>query len=261
MVRDDRRMPLREHLNELRRTLIRCSLVLVVLIFVGIAFDDALLRFMCQPWLKVREALSPPNGARDPGALTYISAGEGMMSALRVSFLFSVAVGAPFFIWELWRFIGVGLLPKERRAVRNAFLPGLLLFLVGLWFGFEILLPVGLQAMVSYISPDIAVSNVTLGNYLQLVVSMTLIMGAVFELPLIMWAVVRAGLVSRATLSKSRRAVIVGAAVLAAVITPTTDAINMLLVFFPLILLFELGLILCRMAERRQDRLDEGQLG
>ena len=261
MVREDRRMPLREHLNELRRTLIRCALVLVVLIFVGIAFDDALLRFMCEPWFKVREALSPPNGPRDPGPLSYISAGEGMMSALRVSFLFSVAVGAPFFIWELWRFIGVGLLAKERRAVRSAFLPGLILFLVGLWFGFEILLPVGLQAMVNYISPDIAVSNVTLGNYLSLVVSMTLIMGGVFELPLVMWAIVRTGLVSRATLAKSRRAVIVGAAVFAAVITPTTDAVNMLLVFFPLLILFELGLLLCRMAERKRAKKDDEDLG
>jgi sec-independent protein translocase protein TatC len=209
----------------------------------------------------VRAALAPPNGPRDPGPLSYISAGEGMMSALRVSFLFSVAVGAPFFIWELWRFIGVGLLAKERRAVRSAFLPGLVLFLVGLWFGFEILLPVGLQAMVNYISPDIAVSNVTLGNYLSLVVSMTLIMGGVFELPLVMWAIVRTGLVSRATLAKSRRAVIVGAAVFAAVITPTTDAVNMLLVFFPLLILFEFGLLLCRMAERKRDKKDDEELG
>ena len=257
MVREDRRMPLREHLNELRRTLIRCSLLLVVLLFVGIAFDDVLLRFMYEPWAKTREALSPPNGPRDPGPLVYISAGEGMMSALRVSFLFSVAGGAPFFIWELWRFIGVGLLAKERAAVRRAFLPGLALFLAGLWFGFEVLLPLGLPAMVNYISPDIAVSSVTLGNYLSLVVSMTLIMGAVFELPLIMWAGVRAGIVERATLARSRRAVVIGAAVFAAVITPTTDAINMLLVFFPLLVLFELGLVLCLLAERARARAEK----
>ena len=88
MVRDDRRMPLREHLNELRRTLIRCAFVLVLLLFVGIYFDDVLLRFMYEPWAAVRAALTPPNGPRDPGPLSYISAGEGMMSALRVSFLF-----------------------------------------------------------------------------------------------------------------------------------------------------------------------------
>jgi sec-independent protein translocase protein TatC len=256
MVRDDHRMPLREHLNELRRTLIRCSIVMVVLLVVGVAFDDRLLRFLCEPWDKVREALSPPNGARDPGVLTCISVGEGMMAALKVSFLFSVAVGAPFFIWELWRFIGVGLLPKERSAVRRAFLPGLLLFLVGLWFGFEVVLPVGLAAMVSYLPPDIAVSNVTLGSYLGLVISMTLIMGAVFEVPLIMWAGVRAGIIERATLARSRRAVIVGAALLAAIITPSTDAVNMLLVFVPMLMLFELGLILCRGAERGRARAE-----
>lgn len=260
MVREDQRMPLRQHLNELRLTLIRCAIALVLLLFVGIFFDDALLRFFCQPWFKVRAALAPPAGPRDPGPLTYISAGEGMMSALRVSFLFAVVVGGPYFLWELWRFIGVGLKPRERAAVRRVFFPAVLLFVAGLWFGFEMLLPVGLQAMVTYVAPDIAVSGVTLGNYLQLVISMTLIMGGVFELPLVMWAVVRAGFVSRKTLAKSRRAVVLGCAVFAAVITPTTDAINMLLVFIPMLALFELGLILCLSAEAARKRAAERDL-
>ena len=254
MVREDQRMPLRQHLNELRLMLIRCAIGLVVLLFVGIAFDDPLLRFMCQPWFKVREAMKPPLGPRDPGPLTYISPGEGMMCALRVSFLFAVVVGAPYFLWELWRFIGVGLKPRERAAVRRVFFPAVILFAIGLWFGFELLLPVGLQALVSYINTDIAVSSVTLGSYIQLVVSLTLIMGAVFEMPLLMWAVVRAGIISRKTLAKSRRAVVLGCAVFAAVITPTTDAVNMLLVFFPMLALFELGLILCLSAEAARKR-------
>ncbi len=254
MVRDDLRMPLRVHLNELRLTLIRCAVVMTVLLFVGIAFDQQLLEFLNEPWRKTRAALTPPLGPRDPGPLSYIGPGEGMLAALRVSFLFSVFVGSPYFLWELWRFIGVGLLPKERAAVRRGFIPGVLLFLGGLAFGFEVLLPIGLPAMVNYLDPAIAVSSLTIGNYYSFVVTMTLIMGLVFELPLVMWAIVRAGLIQRATLAGSRKLVVLGSAVFAAVITPSTDPWSMLLVLGPMLLLYEVGLVLCRAAERGRER-------
>jgi sec-independent protein translocase protein TatC len=260
MVREDHRMPLREHLNELRIMLIRCAIVLVVLLVAGLYFDEQLLRIMCEPWTKTRDAMVAA-GSRDPGALSYLSPGEGMMAALRVSFLAAVAVGAPYFLWELWRFIGVGLNAKERGAIRLVVLPGVILFLAGLWFGFEVLLPVGLQAMVNYLPPDIAVSSVTLNNYLGLVIALTLIMGGVFELPLVMWAVVRAGLIERRTLGKSRRIVVLGLALFSALVTPTTDAVNMLLVFVPMLGLWELGLLACILAERSRKRAAARQLG
>jgi sec-independent protein translocase protein TatC len=261
MVREDRRMPLREHLNELRLTLIRCAIVLVALLCVGLYFDEHLLKFMCEPWTATRAALAPPHGPRDPGALSYLSPGEGMMAALRVSFLAAVAFGAPYFLWEMWRFIGVALKPKERAAIRAVVVPGVLLFLVGLWFGFRILLPLGLSAMVNYLPPDIAVSSVTLNNYLGLVIALTLIMGAVFELPLVMWAVVRTGLMERKTLASSRRAVLLGIALFSALVTPTTDAVNMLLVFVPMIGLFELGLLACIPAARARAAAQARELG
>lgn len=258
MVREDQRMPLRMHLNELRLTLIRCALVLVALLFVGIFFDQQLIEFLNQPWERTREALRPPNGPRDPGTLTYIGVGEAMIAALRVSFLFAVFVGSPYFLWELWRFIGVGLLPRERAAVRMGLFPAVLLFLGGLAFGFEVLLPLGLPAMVNYLDPEIAVSNVTLGNYLGFVVTMTLVMGLVFELPLVMWAIVRAGLVERGSMARSRKLVVLGSALFAALITPSTDAWSMLLVLGPMLVLFELGLVLCIPAERARERAARG---
>jgi len=254
MVRDDVRMPLREHLNELRRTLIRCAVVFVLLMFVGIAIDHQLLEFLNEPWARTRAALAPPNGPRDPGPLTYIGPGEGMLAALRVSFLFAVFAGSPFFLWELWRFIGVGLLPRERAAVRRGFVPAVFLFVGGLAFGFEVLLPLGLPAMVNYLDPSLAVSSVTIGNYYGFVVTMTLIMGLVFELPLVMWAIVRAGLIERRTLATSRKVVVLGSAIFAAVITPSTDPWSMLLVLGPMLLLYEVGLLLCLTAERARER-------
>jgi sec-independent protein translocase protein TatC len=173
---------------------------------------------------------------------------------VRVAFLFSVFAGSPYFLWELWRFIGVGLLPRERAAVQRGFIPAVFLFLGGLTFGFEVLLPLGLPAMVNYLPPEIAISSVTIGNYYSFVVTMTLIMGLVFELPLVMWAIVRAGLIARRTLATSRKVVVLGSAVFAAAITPSTDVWSMLLVLGPMLLLYEVGLLLCLTAESSRER-------
>src|SRR5262249_28195266 len=131
---EDRRMPLREHLNELRRTLIRAAIVLAALFAVGVVFSTPIMHFVCQPWTKCRTDLAAA-GARDPGPLVYLGPAEGMITVFQVAFLASIIVGAPYYLWELWSFVGVGLLPRERSAVLKAFFPAVLLLLSGIAFG------------------------------------------------------------------------------------------------------------------------------
>ena len=257
-MREDQRMPLREHLDELRRTLVRCAVVYLALFVAGLVFEKQLLDFLWIPWRTTRADLVAA-GLRDPGPLQYISAAEGMVTALKASFAAAALVGAPFYLWELWRFIGVGLVEKERRAIRRAFFPGLVLMVAGLGFGYFVLLPYGLEYLVSYLDPELAVANVTLTAYFKFVASLTLLMGFVFELPLVMWAVARAGLVGARTLSKSRRIAILMIAVFAAVMTPP-DVVSMLLVSVPMIGLYEVGLLLARMADSARARADARRL-
>jgi sec-independent protein translocase protein TatC len=246
-------MPLRQHLQELKLCLIRCTAAVVVLFVVGVMFEAPLLRFIWEPWTQTRAACLL-SGERDPGPLTYIGPAEGMVTALKVSFLFAVVVGAPFILWELWSFIGVGLKPKERRAILRAFLPGVFLLICGLAFGYRILLPTGLQYLVTYMPPELAVSSVTVSNYLKFVTNLTVIMGFVFETPLVMWAIVRAGLIRVETLAKSRKVAVIVILVFAAAATPGSDPVTMMLVAGPMLALYEVGLLLGRSAERTRAR-------
>jgi sec-independent protein translocase protein TatC len=222
--------------------------VFLALFFGGIYAGSPLLDFVTLPWEQTRTALATA-GAHDPGPLITIGPAEGMVFSLRVAFLAACIVGAPFYLWELWRFIGVGLLPNERAAVRRAFLPAVLLLCVGLGFGFLVLLPLGLQYLVTYLPPEKALPQVTVSMYLSFVTTLTLVMGIVFETPLIMWAVVRGGLVGTDTLRRSRKIAILAMLAFAAVATPP-DPLSMIFVAVPMIALYEVGLVVARRAER-----------
>ncbi|HTE06143.1 MAG TPA: twin-arginine translocase subunit TatC [Planctomycetota bacterium] len=255
----DRRMPLREHLQELKLCLIRCTLVIVALFVVGVIFEKPLLDFIWIPWNQARQ-MCVDAGAQDPGRLTYLGPAEGMMQALKVSFFYAVVVGAPFLLWELWHFIGVGLKDSERRAILKAFAPGVLLLIAGMAFGYIYLLPTGLFYLLTYLDPKLAVSSVTLPLYLDFVTTLTMVMGFVFETPLVMWAVVRAGLIRVATLRKSRRVAVIAILVFAAAATPGSDLVSMFLVAGPMLALFEIGLILGQGAEKARARAGGARL-
>ena len=194
-------MTLRDHLNELRRTLVRSAIVMAVLFALGIVFDHVLLEFVWAPWNETREAFRAA-GKLDPGPLIFLGPASGMVAAFRVAFLAALILGSPYYLWELWRFIGAGLLFRERSAVRRAFLPGVALLLVGMAFGYKYLLPTTLSYLLDYIDPGLAVAQVTVDEYLGFVIALTMIMGFVFETPLIMWAVARAGLMKSSTMGK-----------------------------------------------------------
>ncbi|HZL98623.1 MAG TPA: twin-arginine translocase subunit TatC [Planctomycetota bacterium] len=259
-MRPDQRMPLRQHLIELRGSLLRCFAALVVTSAVAFYWNAELLEFVIGPWTTAR-AGALAAGYPDPGLLTVIGPAEGMVFALRVAFLFGMLAAAPVILWELWRFIGVGLLAEERRLVHLIFFPALLLFAAGVVFGWLALLPVTLQVLATYLDPAQFRSNVTVSQYFSFVSLLTLVMGFVFETPLVMWSLVRVGLVGAAALRKARRIAMLVALFLSAVLTPTTDAVTMLFVAVPMIVLYEVGLLAAIHAQRRRERAGERRLG
>ena len=118
---------------------------------------------------------------------------------------------------------------------------------------FGVVVPIALPVLMSWVPADIATPTVTLQEYLSLLQVLTLLLGVVFELPILMWLVVRAGLVEVATLSASRRVSILVMLMAAAMLTPP-DVVTQLLVVAPMIVLYEIGLILARRAEKARER-------
>lgn len=248
---DEGRMPLGQHLDELRGCLLRSVVVLFVLFLVGFYVSTPLMKFVIIPWDSARESVLA-GGGTDPGTLTMIKPTEGILFTMKVAVWFALLVGGPFMLYQLWSFVAVGLHLHEKRAVYKSLPFSLLLFFGGLSFGFFALVPLALPILITWVPEDLARPTITLAEYFGTVSTLTLLMGFVFQLPLVMWLLVRAGLVEAEWLGSSRRMAIMIMLVFAAIMTPP-DAITQVLVVLPMVVLFEVGLFLARKAQKARD--------
>lgn len=170
---------------------------------------------------------------------------------LKVSFIAALFFASPYILFELWWFIGAGLYPAERRYVLT-FLPlSALLFIVGLLFGYFILVPIGLSFLANYGGPEI-LNAFTLDHYLSLCITLTLLLGVVFELPLLMIFTCRIGVATPEGFARYRKYSLLFAVVAAAFLTPP-DPATQLLMAGPLVFLYETGIWLSRIFGRPKE--------
>ncbi|MDT7924309.1 MAG: twin-arginine translocase subunit TatC [Chlorobiota bacterium] len=229
-----------EHLGELRRRLI--------LGLVGIAVGCVIAAVGAQ-WLVNTVLLYPAHRA---GLQLQNLRPFGMpMLYVKVVLVAGVILGAPFALYQLWRFVAPGLYQHERRWVRRMTLWSSLCFLLGVAFAYAVLLPAMLGFAASFSSEQIrTVVDVT--EYYGFVTTSVLLMGAVFELPVLMSIGAWAGIVRAEVLRRYRRHAAVLILIVAAVLTPTPDPINQLIFAMPLYVLYEVSILVVRWIERRR---------
>ena len=192
----------------------------------------------------------------DPGPLRAIGMTEKFFAYLKTALLTAAILSAPVLLYQLWQFIGAGLYTRERLAVARTLPLSLGMFGLGLLFGFKVLVPVALDFLLSYGDPDLVEANVTVSSYLSLLFVLLFVMGLVFQVPLVMTVVARMGLVQPKTFRKNRKYFLLGAFVMAALLTPP-DYVTQLLVATPMVVLFELGILLSVLASRKRNRARE----
>ncbi|MCA8959898.1 MAG: twin-arginine translocase subunit TatC [Planctomycetes bacterium] len=200
----------------------------------------------------VRNHLEPLVGGEEEAAsrLHAFSYPEQFFSYLKVCFLVGLLLGLPWITIEMWRFVAAGLYPKERRAVAP-FIPLSLLGLVlGGVFAYTVIVPIGLTYLGSYGSQDLVEPTFRLSDYISLVTTLMVGMGLVFQLPLVMVFAARAGFASPEIYRRYRKYAIVGSLILASFLTPP-DVVTQLLMGGPLILLYEVGILVSAWLARR----------
>ncbi|NIV30932.1 MAG: twin-arginine translocase subunit TatC, partial [Anaerolineae bacterium] len=165
----------------------------------------------------------------------------------KVALLCGVILAMPFIVYQVARFIAPGLTKSEKRYLWVLVPGATLCFITGVAFAYFVMLPAALPFLGSFMA-DLIEQNWAIGEYLSFVTSLLFWIGVAFELPLFVYFLAKAGVIDAQTLSKNRKYAIIAIAVLAAVITPTVDPLNMALVMGPLIVLYELGVILARIA-------------
>lgn len=262
-------MTFMEHLEELRWTLVRSAIAIVVgmvaaFVAKDIVFDRIVLapkeasfityRVMCAigQRLGVDEALCIGDM---PFSLQNITMSGQFFTHLIVSFVVGLIVAFPFILWQFWRFIAPGLHPKERRSLSGVVVFASLLFLSGVAFGYFLLAPLSLQFFGAYQVSGSVQNAVALDSYIAMLTSVTLWTGVAFELPLVVVFLARIGLVSAAFLRSYRKHAFVIVLVVAAILTPP-DVVSQLIVSVPLMLLYEAGILMAARIERRQARME-----
>lgn len=242
MADDEARMTLMEHLEELRARLIKMVLALLVGTLVSTIFAKRILAF-----------LAAPLGERMPQAYAPTAP---MVMFFKVALVCGAALAMPVIVYQLLRFIIPGLTPQERRYL-YVIVPGAsICFLSGVAFAYFVMLRSAIPFLQGFLA-DIIEPNWTIEKYISLITALLFWTGVSFETPLLMAFLARLGIISPQMLSRFRRYAIVLIAIIAAAITPTIDPFNMLMVMGPLVMLYEAGIFLARLAYRPRSAASE----
>lgn len=165
---------------------------------------------------------------------------------MSTAFWLSVVVAVPYLLFEVWRFVGPALYPRERRGVIKALCLGTVMFYVGVLTGYFMVYPLTLRFLSGYELSAAIENQISLNSYIDNFMMLVLCMGLAFELPLVTWLLSLLGIVKKQTLRTYRRHAIVAVVVLAAIITPTGDPFTLAIVAIPLYLLYEFSILLIR---------------
>lgn len=224
------RMSFFDHLNELRTRLLWAFFAFITGTVISMFFADAVLRYLVSPYAERLVVLGPTGSV-----VTYF----------RVALMMGGIIGFPIILYQILLFVLPGLKTNEKRILIYSLPPVMVLFLIGVAFAWFILVPPAVGFLAGF-QTDIFRPEWTADQYIGFITALLFWMGVAFELPLVMFVLSLLGLVRVGMLIRQWRIAIVLSAVAAAVITPTVDPINMILVMGPLLMLYtiSIGLVL-----------------
>jgi sec-independent protein translocase protein TatC len=241
---DDSKMPLLDHLIELRKRLLWSLVTLAAAFCICLYFAEPIFGFLVQP---LREA--------GQGRLIYTDIFEGFITNLKVAFFAALMIAFPVIVTQMWRFVAPGLYANEKAALRPFLLMTPVLFTAGAALAYYVAMPIALKYLLTGFTGNVGgverEAMPAIGNYLSFVTKFLFGFGVAFLLPVLLILLERAGIVTRQQLQKGRRYAIVGVVAIAAVLTPP-DIISQLLLAVPLCLLYELAIVVIWFTEKKR---------
>lgn len=253
----DEKMPFTEHLTDLRKRIIVSLAALLIGFIACFSYSEEIFEVLILP-LKSEMSFSMhspfvsliPSKIKNP-SLVFLAPAEAFWMHMKVSFVAGLVLSLPIILHQFWKFISPGLLLKEKKYIGPFVVSASLLFLVGALFCFLLVLPFAMGFLLTYKTGSMT-PMLSVGNYVDFCLKFILAFGAVFELPIIIVLLTRMGIVTPKTLAKNRKYAILIAFIIAAILTPTPDAFNQTLMAVPMIVLYEVGILVSRLFVRKK---------
>ena len=253
------------HVEALRWVLIRCAIVVFGIAIAAFFFKDFVFdRIILAPchndfatytaFCRLGEWLSMPGLCPEIGNITIININLAaqLFTHLSISFYIGLIIGFPYLMVEFWLFASPALYPKERKPAVKGVFSFVFLFFLGLLTAYYLIFPLTLNFLGTY-QVSLSIENqISLNSYISTFLTLMLMMGLVFEMPIVAYFFAKIGLLKSSFLSKYRKFSIVIILIAAAFITPSTDVFTMILVAIPLQLLYELSRLVVKNVERRK---------
>ena len=238
-----------DHLDELRSVIIRTMVVTVVAAAVAFCLKEQLFDIVLAP--RSSDFITYRLMGVEPFSIHLMNTGltEQFMIHLKTAMYAGVLVALPYIVYLLFGFISPALYDTDRKYATLLCTSGYLMFMLGTLLNYFLIFPLTVKFLGTYqVSPDVA-NMLTLQSYMDTMLMMNLVMGIIFELPVVSWILGRMGLINAQMMRAMRRHAVVAILVVAAIITPTTDAFTLFIVALPIWLLYELSILIVKSSD------------
>jgi len=240
---EDSAMSLGDHLEELRARLIYAMLGIAVCAVLGFVFGKDIIYFIEAPYVKL---MGPE------ARLQTLAPADGFVSFIKIALITGLIFASPWVFYQLWMFIAAGLYPHEKKYVYMAAPFSAILFVAGAMFFIIVIAPLTIKFLVNFNQSFLGVqSRFTFAKYITFVSHLMLVFGLAFQTPTAIFFLNKTGIVSVKALSKSRKYVILGIVIVSAMATPP-DVISQISLSIPLYVLFEIGILLSYISNRKK---------
>lgn len=232
--RQDRDLPILVHIKELQKRLIISVCAVLIGFIIAYLFSGEIFKILFKPLMDLL-----PNNTKN---LYFTGIADPFFLFMKIAFVGGIFIASPVIFYQMWLFIRPALYENERRFTLLFVIFGTLFFVGGALFGYFLIFPSAFRFFLSF-GADYLSPIITINEYFSLSISLLLIFGVLFELPLIMFFLTALNILSVDFFKKYRRYSIIGIVIFAAIITPTTDAITLIMLSLPLMFLYEVGII------------------
>ncbi len=235
-----------EHLEELRRRLLICVAAVAIGFLVAYGFSEQIFLFLSHPLIQ-----SLPEGS----SFIFTGVTEAFFTYMKLAFFAGIFAASPVIIYQVWAFVAPGLYDREKRGILPFVVLAVVFFIGGTAFAYFVVFPSAFKFFMTYNTHYVKIMP-SIGEYLSFSCLFLLGFGLVFELPVFIVCLARLGIINHAQLSKNRKYVIILIFVISAILTPTPDAITQSLMAAPLLVLYEISIVVARMFGKKPQSQD-----